>query len=109
MRFKFLAITFVLFLLAQSSVCGNEKVKTFAVPQCRYTLPSNNWNWIDHSDVPNAVCAAEHEDGRVVILFISTFPKDMVIDQAFVDQFDEEAASLAKAKKRGGRITSFKN
>jgi len=110
MRLKSLAISVVLFLLAQSSVYGNERIKTFAAQQCRYTLPSNKWNWIDHSEVRNAVCAAEHEDGRVIVLIISPFPKDGVINQSFVDLVDKDAAaSLEKTKKRGGRITTFKN
>lgn len=109
MRFTSLPIGVVLFLLAQNSAFGKEDVKTFATQQCRYTLPSNKWNWTDHRDVPNAVCAAEHEDGRIIILCLTAIPKHGVINDAFVNGFDHEAVSEGTLKKRGGRITAFKN
>ena len=61
----------LLSLLASSSklMAAEEPTRTFPAQKCRYTLPGQEWMWIN-KQLPNALFIAGNNDGFVITLSI---------------------------------------
>ena len=53
------------------------ETKEFLAYQCRYTLPDNDWSWVDPSTVPNVLCVARSSDELVFMITVVPLPASM--------------------------------
>jgi hypothetical protein len=88
---------------------AGDTVKTFPGYQFRYTLPGKDWAWDDATRVPKAICVASNDDGLMFAVFVVPVSADRVIDAKYADVFDTSVTAAGPAKKRGGRITTFRD
>jgi hypothetical protein len=86
---------------------AQERTKTFDAQNCKYTLPADNWVWLDATAVPGAICAARGSDGVTFVLGARKVRPNVAMTDKFVTGFDQGAAEEG-GKKRGGRMTTFK-
>jgi len=88
-------------------VTAQDKTRTFDAHNFKYTLPADNWTFLDESQVPNAICLARSTDGATFLVTTFGVPKDIDITDKFTTGFDKGAADNGM-QKRGGRLTTFK-
>ena len=107
MRSRTILVTVTVLLAGHGALSARETVKTFEEYQCRYTLPGDDWSWMQLRPGMNAIVAARNRDGLVLALTVLPAPASHVVDAKFASEMDEWAAGK-KLTKRDGRITTFR-
>ena len=75
-------------LVGNGVLRAGDNVKTFPSQKCRYTLPGNDWSWLDPKIVPNTICVARNSDGLVLMLSVIPVPADTTADAKFAAGLD---------------------
>jgi hypothetical protein len=87
------------------SAPANGLTRTFVDKNCSYTLPGEDWFWLD-SKTPNALCAATDSKGHIVTV---TFVQGAQTTPFSAEEYEKGLYSGApgQLKKRGGHVTTL--
>jgi hypothetical protein len=109
MKSRTIIFAVLVFLASHRPAPAGDTVKTFPEYQCRYTLPDNGWTWVDLQSGSVLTCKARNRDGLLLSLAVGPAIAGAVIDARYAEKFDAGMAADGKRKKRGGRLTTFRD
>ncbi len=110
MRFRAIEIVTLLALLSSAAAAtdgGSTRFREFPDYRCRLALPGPQFQWRDHSQVPNAQAMLGDEAGTILILQIHQAPSGFVLDDTFIRGFDEGFVRPGQVTKIDGAMTTF--
>jgi hypothetical protein len=87
---------------------GIERTRTFTAQKCQYTLPNDDWEWIDQP-LPNALFGAKCENGLGVFLSCAPIPAWQQMNASLAQKFEQSVnqATSGQFKKRGEGYISY--
>src|SRR5262245_48021724 len=91
--------------LHPSSLRADERTRTFPAQKCRYTLPDDDWSWLEDKS-PNLFMAINSK-GQVVYLGSFQVSPGTELSQKYIDGWEKGLLRNPDNKKRGGRFTNF--
>lgn len=83
-----------------------ERTRNFPAYQCSFTLPGEDWSWVDRP-VPNTLFVAANRRGIVATLSVAPLSRSVPLDQNFVEGFEKTYYVAGKLQKRGGRFSTW--
>jgi hypothetical protein len=101
-----------LLLLAAGNIRAEEKTRTFPEYQCRYTLPADDWRWLDKSPHKPSLFVAGKDARLLVMVTVVPAPDGLVMDENAAAAADDGVGVVKLREnfmtKRGGALTTFK-
>lgn len=111
MNKTFQSITLLVFLYLASTCHAVSQDRTIEFPEhkCRLVLTDPNLEWLDHSQIPQALAVFGDRDGNMVIFMVIQVPDNFALDSSFIKGFDESFTQSGMMSKIDGQITTFKD
>ena len=86
----------------------DSSVKYFPRYKCSLRLPDKKtWQWHDPNAVPEAAAFAKSEDGIKMLLIVLNWPKEVVLDDAFIAGYEGKFMKRTSVRKISGRKLDF--
>src|SRR5580700_10343063 len=108
--FGAVAIT-LLAILPETAAAADERTREFPAYKCRYTLPGEDWYWIDFAEAkkpPKSIfTAGTKKKGLALTLTYDRATRAERMDQKFSVGFEKGFYAAGPVTKRGGRFVSF--
>lgn len=100
--------TFATLAFAQPAQKANPPMREFAGQKCRFTLPGDEWKWLE-PPMPMSIFSATDANGRVFAFCCGQIPPETMLDQSFAAQIEQAVVqkSFGKLQKRGGHFVIF--
>jgi hypothetical protein len=95
---------------ALTATAGNNgHLKVFEQYSCRLTLPDPNFEWIDHTQIPQAKAALANDSGAIILFMVNKASDELVINDAFIKGFNESYYKRDVISKISSEMTNFRN
>jgi len=105
---KLMVAAFMVYALT-AAASDTERIREFENFRCRLILPDPNTEWIDHTQIPGAKAALGDDSGRVLVFMVNEAADSFVLNDSFIEGFDESFNKPGVISKISGQITAFRN
>ena len=106
---KNIILTAFLMLMWSSLLAGEvQETKEFADLKCKLTLPSPDFKWLDHKQVPYARAFMGNDSGTMLLLLAFKDTEGKPVDKDFAKGFDIGLGKTGDVAKINGSIITFK-
>lgn len=106
---KNIILTAVLMLMGANLLAEDiQKAKEFTDLKCKLTLPSSDFKWLDHKQVPYARAFMGNDSGTMLLLLAFKDTEGKPVDKDFAKGFDIGLGKTGDVAKINGSIITFK-